>query len=119
CPTAKDFFARQGDLTPRYFVYRKENQRSMAEKDPLFGLVDSFQTGPKARRRGGGRIEPSADAPPCRSGRAHSRQIRGRPRNKGAVTGERVTNGCEFVLLRKSNSGSAWPMSAFPARDGV
>ena len=43
---ARDFFARQGDLTPRYFVYRKENQRRMAEKDLLFGLVDMFQTGP-------------------------------------------------------------------------
>ena len=47
CPTARDFFARQGDLTQQYFVYCKENQRSMAEKDPLFGLVDIFQTGPK------------------------------------------------------------------------
>src|SRR5699024_1826661 len=47
CPTARDFFARQGDLTQQYFVYCKENQRSMAEKDPLFGLVDIFQTGTK------------------------------------------------------------------------
>ena len=31
---ARDFFVRQGDLTRQYFVYCKENQRSMAEKDP-------------------------------------------------------------------------------------
>ena len=46
CPTARDFFARQGDLTQQYFVYCKENQRRMAEKDPLFGPVDIFQQGP-------------------------------------------------------------------------
>ena len=39
---ARNFFARQGDLTPRYFVYRKENQRRMTEKGPAFGHVDIF-----------------------------------------------------------------------------
>ena len=48
CPTARDFFARQGDLTQQYFVYCKENQRSMAEKDPPFGHVDIFQTWPRS-----------------------------------------------------------------------
>ena len=47
---ARNFFARQGDLTPRYFVYRKENQRRMAEKGPAFGHVDIFQTRPKSLR---------------------------------------------------------------------
>ncbi|MBP1577524.1 MAG: hypothetical protein J6C75_03490 [Oscillospiraceae bacterium] len=31
-PTTRDFFVRQGDLTQEYFVYFKENQRSMTEK---------------------------------------------------------------------------------------
>jgi hypothetical protein len=44
CPTARDFFARQGDLTRQYFVYCKENQRGMAEKEPPSGLIDMFQT---------------------------------------------------------------------------
>ena len=47
CPTARNFFARQGDLTRQYFVYCKENQRSMAEKEPPFGYIDIFQTWPK------------------------------------------------------------------------
>ena len=47
CPTARNFFARQGDLTRQYFVYCKENQRSMAEKDPPFGYIDIFQTRPR------------------------------------------------------------------------
>ncbi len=36
------FFARQGDLTQKYFVYCKENQCGMAEKDPLFGHIVHF-----------------------------------------------------------------------------
>jgi len=40
--TARDFFARQGDLMQEYFVYFKEKQRSMAGKDPLFGRVVHF-----------------------------------------------------------------------------
>ena len=44
----KEFFAREGDLTRQYFVYCKENQRSMAEKEPPFGHIDFFQTWPKA-----------------------------------------------------------------------
>jgi len=43
---ARDFFARQDDLTRQYFVYCKENQRSMAEKDPPFGYIDIFKHGP-------------------------------------------------------------------------
>ena len=46
CPAARDFFARQGDLTRKYFVYFKSNQRHMAEKDPPFGHVGNFQTSP-------------------------------------------------------------------------
>ena len=46
-PDGEGFFARQGDLTRQYFVYCKENQRSMAEKDPPFGYIDIFQTWPK------------------------------------------------------------------------
>ena len=51
CPAAKDFFADQGDLTPPYFVYGKENQRGVAEKEPLFGRFDIFQTWPNAAGR--------------------------------------------------------------------
>ena len=47
CPTARDVFANQGDLTPPYFVYGKENQRGVAEKDPSFGRFDIFQTWPR------------------------------------------------------------------------
>ena len=46
CPTARDFSVRQGDLTQKYFVYFKSNQRRMVEKDPSFGYVDNFQTSP-------------------------------------------------------------------------
>lgn len=46
-PRDENFFARQGDLTPQYFVYCKENQRRMAEKDPPFGHIDIFQTRPR------------------------------------------------------------------------
>jgi len=45
-PNSEDFFVRQGDLTQQSFVYRKENQRSMTEKNSLFGHVDIFQTWP-------------------------------------------------------------------------
>ncbi|MBS6349065.1 MAG: hypothetical protein KH443_09735, partial [Oscillospiraceae bacterium] len=48
---AKDFFARQGDLTQQYFVYCKENQRSMTEKDSLFGHIDIFQTWPREKKK--------------------------------------------------------------------
>ncbi len=50
CPTARDFFVRQGDLTQQYFVYCKENQHSMAERDPPFGYIDIFQTRPRLFR---------------------------------------------------------------------
>ena len=46
------FFARQDDLTRQYFVYCKENQRSMAEKDPPSGLIDIFQTRPRRSYKG-------------------------------------------------------------------
>ena len=46
CPAARDFFARQGDLMRKYFVYFKSNQRHMAEKDLSFGHVGNFQTSP-------------------------------------------------------------------------
>ena len=39
---ARDFFAKLGDLTQEYFVYFKENQRSLTEKDPSFGRVVHF-----------------------------------------------------------------------------
>ena len=42
---ARDFFVRQGDLTPRYFVYCKENQRGMAEKDRHLGMLTCFKQG--------------------------------------------------------------------------
>ena len=45
-PDGEGFFARQGDLTRQYFVYCKENQRSMAEKDPPFGHINIFRTWP-------------------------------------------------------------------------
>ena len=45
---ARNFFARQGDLTPRYFVYRKENQRRMAEKARHLGMLTFFKQGLKA-----------------------------------------------------------------------
>ena len=48
CPAARDFFTRQGDLTQKYFVYFKSNQRHMAEKDSSFGYVGNFQTSPRA-----------------------------------------------------------------------
>ena len=51
CPTARNFFARQGDLTRQYFVYCKENQRSMAGKEPPFGYIDIFQTWPRKLMR--------------------------------------------------------------------
>ena len=47
CTTARDFFANQGGLTLPYFVYGKENQRKVAEKDPPFGRFDIFQTRPR------------------------------------------------------------------------
>ena len=47
CPAARDFFVRQGDLTQKYFVYFKSNQRRMPEKDPSIGYADIFQTSPK------------------------------------------------------------------------
>jgi hypothetical protein len=46
CPAARDFFARQGDLMQKYFVYFKSNQRYMAEKDLSFGYTGNFQTSP-------------------------------------------------------------------------
>ena len=45
---ARDLFARQGDLTPQYFVYCKEDQRRMAEKGLSCGHLDIFQTMPRA-----------------------------------------------------------------------
>ena len=50
---ARDFFARQGDLTPQYFVYCEEKQRRMAEIDPPFGHVDIVQSRPSIPQRGG------------------------------------------------------------------
>ena len=47
CPTARNFFARQGDLTRKSFVDCKENQRGMAEKGPPSGLIDMLYTKPK------------------------------------------------------------------------
>ena len=44
CAAARDFFADQGDLTPAYSAYGKENQRRAAEKDPSLGRFDIFQT---------------------------------------------------------------------------
>ena len=38
-------------MTQQYFVYCKENQRSMTEKDSLFGHIDIFQTWPNQRQR--------------------------------------------------------------------
>ncbi len=58
-PAARDFFARQGDLTQQSFVDCKENQRSMAEKDPPFGYIDMFQTWPMSHH--GLRVEAKAD----------------------------------------------------------
>lgn len=39
----RDVFARQGAF-PQEYVDFTEKQRRMAEKDPLFGRVDVFQT---------------------------------------------------------------------------
>ena len=36
-PNGEGFFARQGNLTQQSLVDCKENERSIAEKDPLFG----------------------------------------------------------------------------------
>ncbi|MCI9511393.1 hypothetical protein [Oscillibacter sp. 1-3] len=46
CAATRDFFADQGDLTPAYSAYGKENQRKAAEKDPSLGRFDIFQTWP-------------------------------------------------------------------------
>ena len=35
-------------MTRQYFVYCKENQRSMAEKEPPLGHIDIFQTWPRS-----------------------------------------------------------------------
>ncbi|WP_457790571.1 hypothetical protein [Anaeromassilibacillus sp. SJQ-5] len=47
---ARDFFVNQGDLTLPYFMYGKENQRRVAEKDPPLGRFDIYQTRPSRRR---------------------------------------------------------------------
>ena len=46
CSTVRDFLAGQGDLTPPYSVYGKENQRRAAEKGPLPWRFALFQTRP-------------------------------------------------------------------------
>ncbi len=43
-PSGKDFFAWQGDLAQKYFVYFKAKQCGSAEKGPPIGRVDNFQT---------------------------------------------------------------------------
>ena len=43
CPTARDFFARQGDLAQKYFVYFQSNQRRMAGKDRCLGMLTIFK----------------------------------------------------------------------------
>jgi len=56
-PTTRDFFVRQGDLTQEYFVYFKENQRSMTEKSQQLFVVngansaDKLGAGPRADER--------------------------------------------------------------------
>ena len=41
-PGGEDFFARQGGLAQKYFVYFKSNQRRMAGKDTPLGHVGDF-----------------------------------------------------------------------------
>ena len=43
------FSSGKANFTQEYFVYCKENCRSMAEKDPSFGHVGIFQTRPNCR----------------------------------------------------------------------
>jgi hypothetical protein len=45
-PGGEGFFAGQGGLTQKYFVYFKSNQRHMAEKSLSFGYAGNFQTSP-------------------------------------------------------------------------
>ena len=52
-PDGEGFFARQGDLKRQYFVYCKENQRSMAKKEPPLGHIDIFQTWPRGPAQDG------------------------------------------------------------------
>ena len=63
-PDGEGFFARQGDLTRQYFVYCKENQRSMAEKEPPLGHIDIFQTWPRGPTQDGHFVSIFAHPPP-------------------------------------------------------
>ena len=47
CPTARDFFDGQAIFPQEYWLYFKEKWSGTAEKEPLFGRVDSFQIGPR------------------------------------------------------------------------
>ena len=64
-------------------------------------------------------IDSSADALPHRSGCAPGLQIHGRPWDKGAGTGERATNGCEFVLLLQSGKRPSVGAAYFPCHFSV
>jgi len=72
-------------------------------------------SGQRTGQRGGGRIDNSADAPPYRSGCVPDPQICGQPQDKGAGTGERATNGCEFVLSLQSGNSRRSRRCRFPA----
>lgn len=43
-PKGEEFFAKQENFSQLYFVYCKENQRSMVEKPPL-GVLTIFKQG--------------------------------------------------------------------------
>jgi hypothetical protein len=43
CPAARDFFAKQGDFSQKYFAYFKKKQRSKVGKDSLSGRFDIFE----------------------------------------------------------------------------
>ena len=47
-PTARDFSPDEAIFPQEYFVYYKGKWCTAGGKDPLFGLVDGFQIGPKA-----------------------------------------------------------------------
>ena len=49
-PGGEDFFAGQGGLAQKYFVYFKSNQRIMAGKARRLGNIGNFKRAPKAAK---------------------------------------------------------------------